>query len=52
MATLETSKNEDENNVSPREKLPSVPGNYQQTAEIQQVRRDKRDSSEKGVVLT
>ena len=52
MATLETRKNEDDNNASPREEHPSVPGNYQSTAEVQQVRRDKRNSTEKGVVLT
>jgi hypothetical protein len=52
MATLETRKNEDDNNASPREEHPSVPGNHQSTAEVQQVRRDKRDSTEKGVVLT
>jgi len=48
MATLETRKFE---NASPREEHPSVPGNHQPTAEVQQV-RDKRDSTEKGVVLT
>jgi hypothetical protein len=52
MATLETSKNEDDNNAFPREELLSFPGNHHPTAEIQQVKRDKRDSSEKGVVLT
>ena len=52
MATLETRKNEDDNNASPREEHPSVPGNHQSTAEVQQVRMDKRDSTEKGVVLT
>jgi hypothetical protein len=49
MATLETRKNEDDNNAFPREEHPSVPGNNQSTAEVQQVRRDKRDSTEKGV---
>jgi hypothetical protein len=52
LATLETNKYEDDKNAPPREKLSPVPGNYQLTAEIQQVRRDKIDSSEKGVVLT
>jgi hypothetical protein len=52
MATLETRKNEDNNNASPREEHTSFPGNHQPTAEVQQVRRDKRDSTEKGVVLT
>jgi hypothetical protein len=52
MATLETSKNEDDNNASPRGELQSSPRNLLPTAEIQQERRDKRDSSEKGVVLT
>ena len=49
MATLETRKFE---NASPREEHPSVPGNNQSTTEVQQVRRDSRDSTEKGVVLT
>jgi hypothetical protein len=52
MATLETKKNEDYNNASPREEHPSVGGNHQPTAEVQQVKRDKRDSTEKGVVFT
>jgi len=52
MATLETRKNEDDNNASLRKEHPSVPRNHQSTAEVQQVRRDKRDSTEKGVVLT
>ena len=52
MATLETRTNEDDNNASPREEHPSVPGNHHSTVEVQQVRRDKRDSTEKGVVLT
>jgi len=52
MATLETRKNEDDNNSFPREEHPSVPGNNQSTTEVQQVRRDRRDSTEKGVVLT
>jgi hypothetical protein len=49
MAKLETRKNEVDNNASPREEHPSVPGNQQSTAEVQQVRRDKRNSTEKGV---
>jgi hypothetical protein len=52
MATLETNKNKDDNNAPLREELPSVPGNYQLTPEIQQVRKDKSDSSKKGVVST
>jgi hypothetical protein len=52
MATLEMKKNEDDNNASPTEEHLSVPVNHQPTAEIQQVRRDKRDSTEKVVVLT
>ena len=52
MSTLERRKNEDDNNASPRDEYPSVPGNHQSTAEAQQVRRDKRDSTEKGMVLT
>jgi hypothetical protein len=52
MATLEMNKNENDKNAPLREELPSVPGNYQLTAEIQQVRKDKSDSSENGVVLT
>jgi len=34
-----------------RGEYPSVPGNHQSTADVQQVRRDKRDSTEKGVVF-
>jgi hypothetical protein len=52
MATLETRKNKDDNNASPREEHLSVPVNHQPTAEVQQVRRDTRNSTEKGVVLT
>jgi hypothetical protein len=37
MAILETRKNEDDNNASPREEHPSVPVNHQPTAEVQQV---------------
>jgi hypothetical protein len=51
MATLETIKNEDDNNASPREEHLSVPVNHQPTAEVQQVRRDTRDGTKKGVVL-
>jgi hypothetical protein len=40
MATLETRKNENDDNASPREEHPSVPGNHQPTAEVQEVRRD------------
>jgi hypothetical protein len=47
MATLETKKNKDENIASPREEHLSVPRNHQTTAEVQQVRRDERDSTEK-----
>jgi hypothetical protein len=52
MATLEMRKNEDDINASPKEVHLSVPVNHQPTAEVQQVRRDTRDSTEKGVVLT
>jgi hypothetical protein len=52
MAALETRKNEDDNNASPREEHPLFPGNHQSTAEVQQVRRNKMDSTEKGIVLT
>jgi hypothetical protein len=48
MATLETRKKEDDNNASLREEHTSLPINQQPTAEVQQVRRDKRDSTEKG----
>jgi hypothetical protein len=42
MATLETNKNEDDNNALQRKELPSAPGNHQLTVEIQNVRKDKR----------
>jgi len=34
LATLETRKNKDENNASPREEHLSVSGNHQPTAEV------------------